>query len=286
MGKKKKRPLPQSLELPRTGMDAHAHLDVREFDEDLDEVLDRARESGLNGVATIFLGPDPYMRGRSRFADHKDVVFLMGLHPEDAGTADPKDVSRMEGLFRKDPRLCAVGEIGLDYYWDTTFKSEQQRLFRDQLQLARELNLPVAIHSRDAEEDTLRILLDMGFHDYPLQWHCFGQSRDLAIELLSHGWQLSIPGTVTYTKNTRLMEAVHAIPLDRMFVETDCPYLAADPYRGKRNEPALVVFTARKIAAIKELPVEEVWTACGENARHFFGIDRPAQPRGGHKESP
>jgi TatD DNase family protein len=261
-------------------MDAHAHLDAVEFDEDLDEVLGRARESGLAGVATVFLGPDPYLAGVSRFARHKDVVFLMGLHPEDAGTVEFEDIPRMEQLFRKDARLRALGEIGLDYYWDATLKDRQQQLFREQLELARHLELPVAIHSRDAEEDTLAILLDMGFHDYPLQWHCFGQSRDLALELLSHGWHLSIPGTVTYKKNIRLMEAVGAIPLDRMFVETDCPYLAADPYRGKRNEPALVVFTAQKIAEIKGLPVEEVWTVCGKNALRFFGVESEGKDQG------
>jgi TatD DNase family protein len=271
MGKKKNRPLPQSLGLPRTGMDAHAHLDAVEFDEDLDDVLERARQSGLARVATVFLGPDPYLAGVSRFARHKDVVFLMGLHPEDAGTVEFEDIPRMEQLFRKDARLRALGEIGLDYYWDATLKDRQQQLFREQLELARHLELPVAIHSRDAEEDTLAILLDMGFHDYPLQWHCFGQSRDLALELLSHGWHLSIPGTVTYKKNIRLMEAVGAIPLERLLVETDCPYLAADPYRGKRNEPALVVFTAQKIAQIKNLPVETVWTACGKNAMGLLG---------------
>ena len=284
MGKKKKRPLPQSLGLPRTGMDAHAHLDAEEFDEDLDEVLSRARESGLAGVATIFLGPDPYLKGVSRFEKYKDVVFLMGLHPEYADKAEFDDVARMERLFREDPRLRAVGEIGLDYYWDTTFKDKQKRVFREQLELARQLDLPIAIHSRDAEEDTLAILLDMGFHDYPLQWHCFGQSRDLALELLSHGWHLSIPGTVTYKKNTVLMDAVAAIPLERMFVETDCPYLAADPYRGKRNEPALVVFTARKIAEIKGIPVEEVWTTCGQNAMGFFGMDTAGLTRAGNGE--
>ncbi len=272
MGKKNKRPLPESLGLPLTGMDAHAHLDAEVFEEELDDVLDRARQSGLAGMATVFLGPEPYGKGVHRFENHKDVVFLMGLHPEYAGKADWDDIGRMEGLFRNDPRLCAVGEIGLDYYWDTTFKTEQKRLFREQLELARQLELPVAIHSRDAEEDTLKILLDMGFHDYPLQWHCFGQSRELALELLAHGWYLSIPGTVTYAKNTLLMDAVQAIPLNRMFVETDSPYLSAHPYRGKRNEPALVVFTAQKIAAIKQIPVEEVWTTCGANAMRFFGM--------------
>ncbi|WP_462323294.1 TatD family hydrolase [Desulfoplanes sp.] len=281
MAKKKQRPMPQSLGLPRTGMDAHAHLDAREFEQDLDGVLSRARESGLDGVATIFLGPKPYMEGAPRFADHRDVVFLMGLHPEGAGTAGPNDIPGMERLFREDPRLRAVGEIGLDYYWDATTKERQKRVFKEQLELARQLGLPVAIHSREAEADTLAILLDMGFHDYPLQWHCFGQSADLARELLSHGWYLSIPGTVTYKKNRVLTEAVRVIPVGRMFVETDCPYLAADPYRGKRNEPALVVFTAQKIAEIKETPVEEIWTACGENARGFFGCPRTGFAEGG-----
>ena len=272
MARKKNRPSPQSLALPGTGVDAHAHLDAEEFEEDLDEVLVRARESGLSAIGTIFLGPEPYKKNVGRFTNRKDIFFLMGLHPEDAGTVDPEDVGRMEGLFCNDPRLKAVGEIGLDYYWDVSTKEVQKRLFQDQLTLAKECDLPVTIHCRDAEEDTLAILLDRGFHDYPLQWHCFGRDKDCARELLSHGWQLSIPGTVTYKKNLALMEAVQEIPLDRMFVETDCPYLPPDPYRGKRNEPAFVVFTARKIAELKGIPVAELWTACGENARRFFNL--------------
>ena len=272
MSKKKNRPTPQSLALPRTGVDAHAHLDAREFDEDLDEVLVRARESGLKAIGTVFMGPDAYALNAARFDDREEIFYLMGLHPEDAGSVDFGDIPRMERLFRDTPRFKAVGEIGLDYYWDVSTKLVQQRLFREQLALARELDLPVAIHSREAEEDTLAILLDMGFHDRPLQWHCFGRDRAFARELLSHGWHLSIPGTVSYKKNTELMDAVQEIPLDRMFVETDCPYLAAEPYRGKRNEPAFVVFTARRIAQLKGIAVEEVWTACGNNALQFFGL--------------
>lgn len=271
--KKKERPDPASLGLVREGVESHAHLDIEEYaPEEIVPVLDRAAAAGVARVGNVFLGPAAYAAHKVFFQDRPEVFFLMGVHPCDADKLAPGDVAVMEAAFRADPRLRAVGEIGLDYYWDATSADLQKRVLREQLALARELELPVAIHSRDAEADTLAILDDMGFRDRPLVWHCFGGSVVLAEAVLSRGFQISIPGPVTYAKNTAVAEAVAGMDLSRVLLETDSPYLSPEPWRGKRNEPAYLVFTAAKVAALMKRDIAEVWRVTGENARVFFGL--------------
>jgi TatD DNase family protein len=161
----------------------------------------------------------------------------------------------------------------LDYFYDYSPQEVQRRAFRDQLRLARDLDKPVVIHSRDAEDETIGILEDEGFSGRPLLWHCFGRDKDFAARVVEHGWLMSIPGTVTFKKSGSLREAVAHIPMDRLVVETDCPYMAPDPYRGKRNEPAFCVFTASEIARVKNMDVQDVWRQAAENAIGFFGLE-------------
>lgn len=275
MSKKKSRPRPEpaSLGLPREGVESHAHLDMEEFVEDgVAAVLDRAAAAGVVRVGNVFLGPAAYRTGQALFADRPEVFFLLGLHPCDTDKVAPDDLPAMAAAFATDPRLRAVGEIGLDYHWDASTAEAQKRLLRDQLALARELDKPVAIHSRDAEADTLAVLDDMGFRDRPLVWHCFGGGLDLAHEVFSRGWQVSIPGPVTYRKNTTLAEAVAAMDLSRVLLETDSPYLAPEPWRGKRNEPAFLAFTCQCVAELMGREPAEVWRVTGENAMRFFGL--------------
>ena len=178
----------------------------------------------------------------------------------------------MEAAFRAEPRLRALGEIGLDYYWDAAPRDVQQVVFRDQLALARDLEVPVVIHSREAEADTLAVLDDLGFKDRPLVWHCFGGGPDLLAAVASRGFHVSVPGPVTYARNTALAEAVAAVDRSRLLLETDAPYLAPEPWRGKRNEPALVAFTAIRVAGLLGLSPEALWRLAGDNARAFFGL--------------
>ncbi|MCC8194250.1 MAG: TatD family hydrolase [Deltaproteobacteria bacterium] len=267
---------PASLDMPLTGTDSHAHLDLRHFsDDEVDSVLARAEAAGVATIGNVFLSAAAWETGRERFRNHPGVFFILGVHPTDATDYTPGEREAMICAFAADERLRAVGEIGLDFYWKDCPPDVQIPAFIDQLRLARDLNKPVVIHSRDAHEQTLAILRDEGFHGYPLLWHCFGGTRDQAQYLVDAGWHISVPGPVTYPANAALRDALSVIPPDRLLAETDCPYLTPMPYRGKRNEPAYTVFTVHAMAEALGLPAADLWTRCGENARRFFGVALP-----------
>ena len=277
MSKKKKNSTPpappESLGLPPGGADSHAHLDDKRFAEDLGQVMDRARASGLSSIGNVFTSLEEWDEAHARLSVYPELFFILGIHPVDADLWSEEAAGRMRRIFADNPRLKAVGEIGLDYYWDNQPRDLQERVFRAQLKLARELGRPVVIHCRDAVDDTLRILLDEGFPGRPLLWHCFGQGVDLAETVLEHGWHISIPGPVTFPANAALHEAVKIIPDNRLHLETDCPYLAPEPWRGRRNEPAFTVFTAQTVAALRGQDLAALWTVCGDNTRRFFGVE-------------
>ncbi|NLW80420.1 MAG: TatD family hydrolase [Desulfovibrionales bacterium] len=270
VGRKKVRELPESLGLACVGADSHAHLDGRDLDPLA--VLARARACGVRTVGNVFLGPDAYLSSREVFENDPDVFFLLGVHPHEAGTMAEADLQAMAAAFGADARLKAVGEVGLDYYYDFSPRDAQQFWFRRQLELALELNQRVVIHCRDAEEDCLDILDELGFCGRPVLWHCFGLGPDWVKELVVRGWHLSVPGTVTYAKSEALRHAVRLIPADRLLLETDAPYLAPEPYRGKTNEPALLGFTAREIARLRGEDLAGFWARAGGNTRRFFGL--------------
>ena len=272
MSKHRDRELPETLGLLPVGADSHAHLDGRDYD--LSKVLDRALSCGVRSVGNVFLGPAAYSAERSRFDTHPDVFFLLGVHPHEAAKMTQDDLDAIRQAFRADARLKAVGEIGLDYYYDFSPPDIQQHWFRRQLELALELDQPVVIHCRDAEDDCVAILDAMGFAGRPLLWHCFGLGPEWAELLIARGWHLSVPGTVTYPKATDLHMAVQVIPADRLLLETDAPYLSPEPYRGKKNEPALLGFTAREIARLRGEDLHALWEQCGNNTRRFFGLAR------------
>lgn len=272
------RPDPASFGLPPGGVDSHAHLDMdRAFADDLDEALVRAAAAGVTGVGNVFLGPSAYAAGKDAFERHPGVFFLLGVHPNDADACTSEALSAMGEAFASDARLRAVGEIGLDFYWDRVPPDVQRRAFTAQLAMARRLGVPVVIHSRDAFDATLDVLDAEGFAGQPVLWHCFGGDASQARAVLDRGWHLSVPGPVTYKKNEDLRAAVRFIGLERLLLETDCPFLSPEPYRGTRNEPAYLVFTAQAVAQTLAVPVEEVWKRTGDNARAFFGLTADAE---------
>ncbi|MDE7372347.1 MAG: TatD family hydrolase [Desulfovibrio sp.] len=277
MGHKKPQRIdPLTVALPPGGVDSHAHLDGEEFDPDREAVLARAREAGVSGIGNVFLSPEAFADRRGLFADHPEVFFLLGIHPCDGEKCTPACLDSIAAAFAAEPRLRAVGEIGLDFHWDDCPRELQMAAFAAQLDMARALAKPVVLHCREAEAECLSILEARGFAGFPLLWHCFGGAPALARRILANGWHISVPGPVTYPANGALREAVAIIPEDRLLLETDAPYLSPVPWRGTRNEPAYTVFTARAVAAARGVAPEELWQACGRNARRFFGIEKPA----------
>jgi len=264
---------PENLALPLQGVDTHAHIDLPEFKTEVPEILDRARRAGIEFIGNVFLGPTAYADHKDLFAHDPNVFFILGIHPHEARKVNDHSLARIQSAIHADEKIKALGEIGLDYFRDHAPHDVQRQAFLAQLELARDLDLPVVIHSRAAEHETLELLDQSGFVQRPLIWHCFGGGTDLAGEILDRGWQISIPGTVTFPKAEALQKAVQIIPSSRMVLETDCPFLTPEPYRGKRNEPAFTVFTARKVAELRKESVGRVWEYTGHNARVFFGLE-------------
>jgi TatD DNase family protein len=273
MGHKKiERISPLTLNLTCVGVDSHAHVNSEDFDTDREDVLALAHASGVANICNIFVGIEEYTRGRHYFDAHPEVFFALGIHPCDGQQYSPEAARLMQEAFARDERLKAVGEIGLDFFWKDCPKEIQYAALTAQLALARAVERPVIIHCRDAAEECLMLLESQGFAGYPLLWHCFGGDSAMAERILNNGWHISIPGPVTYPANTAVREAVKIIPADRLLLETDSPYLAAMPWRGKTNQPAYTVFTAACVAELRAVPLQELWQQCGDNARRFFGI--------------
>lgn len=274
MAKKKKTPPPaaETLGLPLTGVDTHAHLDLEAMLPDLDDIFDRARKAGVANIGHVFLGPQAWDDNKHLFAARDEVFFILGIHPGDADKCTPEAITRMKAIFAEENRMKAIGEIGLDYYWDDHPRDLQKQIFIMQLSMAKELEKPVVIHSRDANDDTVAVLEAEGFKGRPVLWHCFGADAALAQRIVDNGWHISIPGPVTYPSSDAMRDALSVIPEDRLMLETDCPYLTPVPWRGRRNEPALVAFTGVRVAECLGLDPADLWTRCGNNARTFFGL--------------
>ena len=265
-------PEPENMSLPQTGVDSHAHLDSDKLWPDFTAVLQRAGQAGLQRIGQVFLNHAAYLDKIEMMAEHPELFFLLGIHPSDGHLAAPDEWDSLARDFSTDNRLRAVGEIGLDFYWKDCPRELQDGIFRLQLRMARTQDRPVVIHSRDAFTETINILDAEGWLGGPLLWHCFGGNKEQAAEIIKRGWHISIPGAVTYPANSALREAVAEIPIDRLMVETDCPYLSPQQWRGRRNEPALSVFTAQAVAQAKGMDTVELWTLCGHTALRFFGL--------------
>lgn len=254
-------------------IDTHAHLEMREFREDREEVIARAREAGVDFIITIGTTVES-SRDAVVLAEQHDFVYAaIGIHPHEARDVlhPAYDVLRH---FAKSKKVVAYGEIGLDYYYENSPKNVQQRKFRDMLREARELGLPVIIHDRDAHEDTLRIVKEEWDPSIGGVMHCFSGDAEFAKKMMALGFYISIAGPVTYPKSEALREAVRRIPIERMLIETDAPYLAPQQFRGTRNEPAYVRHTAEAIANIKGLSIEDVARITSFNAMQLFGIGK------------
>lgn len=281
MSSKKNRPLPQSLGLPFTGADSHAHLDDERLLPDLSGMLERAASSGVSLIVHMFLQHERYAANRGLILDAAaalpkapDICFARGLHPEDVLTADEEEWEHLVDAVKHDPLIRAIGEIGLDYHYEEGYSPSalQEPWFRRQLRLARELDKPVVIHSREAWDRMFAILDEEDMPGRPLLWHCFGGDAARAEQIMERGWYIAFGGASTFKANAEVREALRVVSPERLMLETDCPYLAPEPWRGRTNEPALAVFTAERLAAELSMSTEELWTLTGENTRRFFGM--------------
>lgn len=249
--------------------DTHAHYDSGKFNADRSDVLRAVHESGV----ALIVDPGDCAVTSARavaIAQAYDFVYAaVGWHPEEAAGWTDDSLNQIRALASQ-PKVCAIGEIGLDYYWDTSTKATQETMLRAQLELALELDLPVIIHDREAHGDSLRFVCD-----YPgLRgvFHCFSGSVEMARELLRRGWYLGFDGPITYKNAVKALDVIAACPADRMLLETDSPYLAPVPNRGKRNDSRNLPFIAARIAEIKGMTTEQVAEVALQNGKQLFGI--------------
>lgn len=252
-------------------VDTHVHLDFPRFDKDREEVIIRARESGLNYIVNIGADLESSRRSVELANKYPFIYATVGVHPHDAKALDDVMLKEIKELARQE-KVVAIGEIGLDYHYDNSPRDIQQEVFRKQFALAKELRLPVVIHSREADVDTMKILKEEGMGKEGGILHCFGSDLKMARECLCFGLYLAFGGVITFNNAVDLRKVVQEVPLDRILIETDCPYLTPTPHRGKRNEPAFVRFVAETIAEIKGISYEEVSEITTENALKVYNL--------------
>jgi TatD DNase family protein len=259
-----------------TLIDSHCHIDGAEYDVDREEVIARAIDAGVTTMLNVGTG-DPHSGAFERAVElaekHDSIYAAVGVHPHDAKLFDEVAEARLINLVKQSKRVIAWGEIGLDYHYDHSPREVQRSVFGRQLRIARELNLPVIIHSREADNDTINIIREeLSGSERAGVLHCFGGSLQMARDAIELGFFVSFAGNLTFKKAEDLREVARQLPLDRLLVETDCPYLTPAPFRGKRNEPARVVETARYLAELHHQNVEDVATTTRENFHRLFGI--------------
>jgi TatD DNase family protein len=253
-----------------TVIDSHCHLDFPDFAGDLDHVIERARGAGVERMIAIGTRVSR-AAGVAAIADrYEDVFFTVGTHPHEAAGEGAEDFAAMRE-FARHPKCVGIGEAGLDYHYDKAPRDVASRVFRGQIALARELDLPLVIHTRDADDDMAAILAqEMGQGRFRAVLHCFTGSRELALAALGLGLFISFSGVVTFKKSEGLRDIARDVPLDRILIETDAPYLAPAPHRGRRNEPAFVVDTARAVAEAQGLDLERLAEATRANTHAIF----------------
>lgn len=254
-----------------TIIDTHAHLDGSQFNQDREETIARAFENGISHILNIGCELESSRAGIALAERYPQIYAAVGFHPHDATDVDSDSLTELEELLGH-PKVVALGEIGLDYFRDHSPRDIQRSAFRKQLQLARKTQKPIIIHDRDAHDEVMEIMMDEKASEVGGVLHCFSGNLDMAHKCLDLGFHLSFPGQVTYPKNEELREIVKAVPVERMLLETDCPYLAPQKFRGKRNEPAYVRLTAEKIAEVKQISFEELARITTDNCQRLFGF--------------
>ena len=250
-------------------IDTHAHYDDEAFDEDRDELimsLPQNRIERIINVGATMAGTEASVKLAEKYPH---VYAAVGVHPDNADEINEESVARLEELAQNE-KVVAIGEIGLDYYWDNVARSLQQEAFRKQIALARKVNLPIIIHSREAAKDTLDIMADENIGEIGGVMHCYSYSKESAEIVNKFGFYFGIGGVSTFKNAKKLIEALEVMPMDRILLETDCPYLAPVPFRGKRNSSLLLPYVVEKLAEVKGLTTEEIEKITYDNAERLF----------------
>ena len=252
--------------------DSHAHYDDDAFNEDRVEVFEELKKSGVIGVLNCSSSYESISITNDLTNEWDFIYGAVGIHPENANEFNLDLINELRDIIKNNKKIVAIGEIGLDYYWSENPKrSVQKDALRSQMKLANELGLPVIIHDRDAHQDTLEIMRE--FPDVKGIVHCFSGSVEMAKECLQLGYYIGVTGVVTFKNSKKVKDVVSSVPIERLLVETDCPYMAPEPKRGKRNKSDYIKFIIDKIAEIKQIPSEEVNRIVNENLFKVIGIE-------------
>ncbi|MBV7391127.1 TatD family hydrolase [Enterococcus sp. ALS3] len=252
--------------------DSHTHLNAEQFNDDIPETVARAKELGVTEMAVVGFDTETITKSLQLNQTYEGIYSIIGWHPTEAGSYTKEiETDLIEKLTL--PKVVALGEIGLDYYWMEDSKEVQAKVFQRQIAIAKEMNLPISIHTRDAIEDTYKILKEADIREIGGIMHSFSGSDEWAKRFLDLGMHISFSGVVSFKKATDVQAAAKIVPLDKLLVETDAPYLAPVPYRGKRNEPGYTRYVVEKIVELRNLPWEEVAEITRNNAHQLFRID-------------
>ncbi|WP_010285202.1 TatD family hydrolase [Bacillus timonensis] len=252
-------------------IDTHAHLNAIQYQDDLEEVIERALSEGVERIVVVGFDHETITRAIELANQYEFIYATVGWHPVDAIDMTDEDLKWIEELSAH-PKVVALGEMGLDYYWDKSPKDIQKEVFRKQIALAKKVKLPIIIHNREATADIIEILQEENASEVGGIMHCFTGSVEVAKQCMDMNFYISFGGPVTFKNAKKPKEVAAEIPLDRLLIETDCPYLTPHPYRGKRNEPSYVKYVAEQIAELKGVSFEEIAQKTSDNAKRFFGI--------------
>lgn len=251
--------------------DTHAHYDDEKFALDRYDVIEKAYSSGVSYIINAATDIKSCEESLAFAHKYEYVYAAIGIHPHEVGKVDENTLSRI-GQLAKEDKVVAIGEIGLDYYYDTAPREIQKHWFAQQINLARDLKLPIIVHDRDAHQDSMDILKGNKANEVGGVFHCYSGSVEMAKELLNYNFYISVGGALTFKNAKKLVEVVRWMPMDRLLIETDSPYLTPEPHRGKRNDSSYVRFVAEKVAQIKQLSFEEVAKVTLDNAKKLFRL--------------
>lgn len=251
--------------------DTHTHLNVKQFAEDEEEVIQRALEHGVSKMAVVGFNHETIVKALELSAKHKEIYPIVGWHPSEAGNYTDEIEEKLIHLLQTED-IVAMGEMGLDYHWMEDPKEVQKEAFRRQIRVAKELKIPITVHNRESTEDVYQVLKEENIGDVGGIMHSFNLNKEWLGRFLDLGMHISFSGVVTFKNALEVKESAQLVPLDKMLIETDAPYLSPEPNRGKRNEPSYVRFVAEEIATLRKMPFEEIAKITTSNANKIFRL--------------